>query len=1014
MATFSSPPASSQSTSCMQKQTAILLIGVLFLLGAGGLVVQQTLVESETPVGRWTTADEVEVPAAPEAAGAPLPEGSELERTAVDPEVRDGGEQRVAVILRGRVVDKFTQPVAEARVWLDFGRGGQRGGQQNRQRRVPEPVMTDREGRFAFQGQTFRNLQVTLQILHRTHALGHFEKDIGDVGSEVDLGELVLNQGGELRGRVTDLDGNGVAAAELQLNPENGNQLRFARDRERLLAGATTDANGYFRCVNVPNGGWSVSAVAKRHTEGRSPTFVVEEELLVEIDDIRLGPGYEITGYVKSVPGQPIAKATVVMRSENRNRNPGGGGRGPEGGGGRGGGGGAGGGPGAGEGGREHRATTDEQGRFFLEHLPGASMRLETSADGYLDNTLTGIDPTSSPPVLVTLQDGLRIAGAVRDADATPVTMFAVRAIRIRGLPQPARSASNFDDIAPRDGNVDVARRAQQRARAEDLRESMVAEGRRGVRGIGPPDGGGGGGPGVRDLGRPERHAGGTFVLTGLQEGIYEVHVQSPNHARYRSAEVELRLGIAPPDLSIVLDDGVSVAGVVRSEAGDPVAGARVELRSVTADEGTPRRAERGNNNGPDLQAFGRELRQALAATRFTQEATTGADGLFVIKHAQRGSYRLHAEARNYSPADSETFELQADRSGFELRLGALGSIAGKVRGLAEREFVEARVAAVPIGAAPGGGYGALFGRGRGGGPGGNPFQGVTCGPDGTYRIDGLVPGTYAVRAWIGSPQELMRELAPQFLDGSMLADVTVRAAEVATLDVTVTRPQVGTVSGNVMHNGSPASGFQVELTRQDESGAPQNGFGGRRPGAGGRAEFFGGRSFQTAVATSGNFSIANVPAGSYRLRVTATRRGGLLHEEAVLVSVNRTTQCLVALQTTNLAGSITRDDGGNAAELIGRVLLLPGLTAVPENLNVWQRENTSFDARIQNGTFKFTALKPGGYLLVLTVRGRERTELPIVVGSTDQTVVVPAGKATAATQNEAASSPRPSNRPPR
>jgi len=1002
----------------MQKQTVILLVGALFLLGAGGLVVQRSLGEPETPVGIWTAADEVDVPEAPEAAGTPLPEASDLERTAVDPEgARDGGEQRVAVILRGRVVDKFTQPVAEARVWLDFGRGGQRGGQQNRQRRVPEPVMTDREGRFAFQGQTFRNLQVTLQVLHRTHALGHFEKDIGDVGSEVDLGELVLNQGGELRGRVTDLDGNGIAAAELQLNPENGNQLRFAR--ERLLAGATTDANGYFRCVNVPNGDWSANAVAKRHTEGRSEKFVIEEEQLAEIDDIRLGPGYEITGYVKSAQGHPIAKATVVMRSENRNRNPGGGARtGPDGGGG--GRAGGGGGPGGGPGGREHRATTDEQGRFFLEHLPGASMRLETSADGYLDNTLTGIDPTSSPPVLVTLQDGLRIAGAVRDADAKPVTMFAARAFRVRGLSQPGRDLANLDEVFAqvRDNNRDWA---QLRSRPEGSREGMVAEGRRGGRGVGPPDGGGGGGPGFRDLGRPERHAGGTFVLTGLQEGIYEVHVQSPDHTRYRSAEVELRLGTDPPGLSIVLDGGVFVAGVVRSEAGDPVAGARVELRPATPDEGTPRRPDRGNDraNSPDVQRLGRELRQAVAAMTFTQEATTGADGVFVIKHAQRGSYRLHAEARNYSGADSETFDLQADRSGFELRLGALGSIAGKVRGLAESEFSEARVAAVPIGASQGGGWAALLGRGRGGGQGGNPFQGVGCGPDGAYRIDGLVPGTYAVRAWIGSPQELMRELGPQFLDGSMLADVTVRAAEVATLDVTVTRPQVGAVSGTVMHNGTPAAGFQVELSRQDESGAPQNGFGGRRPGGGGRAEFFGGfgRSFQAAVAQSGNFSIPNVPAGIYRLRVQAARRGGLVHEEVVQVTVNSTTQCVVVLQTSNLEGSITRDDGGNAAELNGRVSLLPGLTAVPENLPAWQRENSSFDARLQNGAFKFTALKPGGYLLVLTVRGRERTTLPIVVGSTDQTVVVPAGKVVAAaspTPNGAPSSPRPTNRTPR
>jgi hypothetical protein len=247
-----------------------------------------------------------------------------------------------------------------------------------------------------------------------------------------------------------------------------------------------------------------------------------------------------------------------------------------------------------------------------------------------------------------------------------------------------------------------------------------------------------------------------------------------------------------------------------------------------------------------------------------------------------------------------------------------------------------------------------------------------------------------------------------------MVADVTVRAAEVATLDVTVTRPQVGAVSGTVMHNGAPAAGFQVELSRQEESGTTQNGNGGRGPGGRGRADFFAGfgRSFQAAVMQSGTFTIPNVPAGTYRLRIQALRRGGLLHEEVVQVNVNSTTQIVVVLQTSNLEGSITCDGGGNAAELNGRVSLLPGLTALPDNLNAWQRENSSFDARIQNGTFKFTALKAGGYLLVLTVRGRERTTMPIVVGSTDQTVVVTAGKVVAAAAPATAPNPTPNPTP--
>ena len=46
------------------------------------------------------------------------------------------------------LVDRFTAPIAEATVWLDFGRGGMRGGPAERNRRVPDPVRTDAEGRL--------------------------------------------------------------------------------------------------------------------------------------------------------------------------------------------------------------------------------------------------------------------------------------------------------------------------------------------------------------------------------------------------------------------------------------------------------------------------------------------------------------------------------------------------------------------------------------------------------------------------------------------------------------------------------------------------------------------------------------------------------------------------------------------------------------------------------------------------------------------------------------------------
>ncbi|MBL8748138.1 MAG: hypothetical protein JNK78_03190, partial [Planctomycetes bacterium] len=220
----------------MQRQNIVLLVGSLLLSVAAAIVIPQAFQSDDPSPMRWTEADEQVIADDADANVATTATLDSTERTAGEAaQALAPDEARVAVLLRGRVVDRFQRPVSAAQVWLDFGRAGARGGPMARQRRVPDPVQTDEQGRFAFAGQTFRNLQVALQVLHETHAPGVFDKFVGEVrshdgASEIDLGDLVLTQGGELVGRVTDLEGNGIPGADLELQAENGNPMRMVRD----------------------------------------------------------------------------------------------------------------------------------------------------------------------------------------------------------------------------------------------------------------------------------------------------------------------------------------------------------------------------------------------------------------------------------------------------------------------------------------------------------------------------------------------------------------------------------------------------------------------------------------------------------------------------------------------------------------------------------------------------------------------------------------------------------------
>ena len=403
-------------------------------------------------------------------------------------------------------------------------------------------------------------------------------------------------------------------------------------------------------------------------------------------------------------------------------------------------------------------------------------------------------------------------------------------------------------------------------------------------------------GRGRGGMGPPEEHPDGTFALDALQEGIYEVHVEAEEFARFESEEVQVRLAAAPPMMRITVDPGVYCAGIVVDHLGDPVAGAEVELRSDQPASQQPRpTGNNGNQRGrmPDFGRMAADWMRRSQGRGVRLEARTDENGEFIITHAPRGTYRLSAGADGFADVRTDVFELQIDRSDFELNIEPLGSIVGTVTGVLPDEIAETRVGAVLM---PEDGRMPNLMGGRGGRGGGRGFRTVQVEPDGSYRIDDLAPGEYVVRSWVGSPQQLMRELGPKFFDGSLLADAAVKGGTETRFDLALTRPAVGTVAGSVMHNGSNASGFRVELRRQSNDGTADTAATGGRGNP--MARFMNmGRSFNGTVDADGRFTIKNVTAGTYTLRIRSSRRGGTLLEEVVQVVADAVAERTYALQ---------------------------------------------------------------------------------------------------------------------
>jgi len=295
------------------------VLALVVLAAVGGFALWFTASSSEQ-VPNVTPASEVAAaPAQREPGGADVelttpavaPESATPERAALvaEPEpVATKADGRATIA--GRVVDDTGRPVAGAEVAARESRFGVFAGRH----RLDDGIRTKTgpDGRFELRSQAG---DYTLAVGASGFAPLRSDVVVGE-GQSRDVGNLALDRGVELRGRVVDLRGQPVAGALLygqRANHGSGMIVIGARAPGSELA--TTDEDGAFVIDRQAVGPWSLLAKTDDHPDGETSGETTMKGEKVAGIEIVLEDGFEITGRVVGVPAAMQGNLSVRARS---------------------------------------------------------------------------------------------------------------------------------------------------------------------------------------------------------------------------------------------------------------------------------------------------------------------------------------------------------------------------------------------------------------------------------------------------------------------------------------------------------------------------------------------------------------------------------------------------------------------------------------------------------------------------------------------------------------------------
>ncbi len=250
-------------------------------------------------------------------------------------------------------------------------------------------------------------------VLVARHAqYGSANTDVLPVSEDIQSIErdIHFGHGHNLRGRVTDIDDNGIARAQVHL----AFCLTVSMSTSYGLT-VTSDGNGDFELQHVGNGDFVVHADASGYRHGyqafeisvtQSADDLPELKVVLERDE----EGF-VSGTVSDVEGNPIYPARVYVRSLNLRLSK--------------------------------MASVTRDGAFRVDGVGGyETLHITATAEGYA--TEFAKVPVNSDDVHVTLERNAKVRGHIVDADTgKPIEDFSVRIEPTSGT-EPDRFAAGY------------------------------------------------------------------------------------------------------------------------------------------------------------------------------------------------------------------------------------------------------------------------------------------------------------------------------------------------------------------------------------------------------------------------------------------------------------------------------------------------------------------------------------------------------------------------------------------